>query len=399
MRILLLVDCYLPSTKSSAKQVHDLAVEITAAGHQAVVAAPDPSLERRGCRVTDEDGVTVLRVASGRVKGVMRPLRAINEWRLPSVMWRAGREFFERTPCDLVAYYSPTIFFGPLVRRLTACWGCRSYLILRDIFPQWAVDAGVLRRGGPAFLFFRRKELEQYAAADVIGVQSPANLRYFAEHGWDRRYRLEVLYNWMRLQQPDVPRTDDRQRLGLAGKVVFFYGGNLGVAQDVGNLLRLARGLEREPSAHVLLVGDGSEVPRLRREIADGGLGNITLHPAVDQARYLGMLSEFDVGLISLDRGLGTQNFPGKMLGYMYFGLPILASINPGNDLQEILERHGAGCVTINGDDELLLAHALHLARDAELRRRLGAAGRRLLETTFSAAEAARRLLAHAGPR
>lgn len=395
MRVLLLVDCYLPSTRSSAKLIHDLARELRRRGHEPVVAAPADGLDRPSL-LAEEDGVTVLRVRSGRVKDVPRLLRGINEWRLSSVMWRRARAFFEAHPAGLIVSYSPTIFFGALVARLKALWGCPAYLVLRDIFPQWAVDAGVLRRGGPAHRFFRRKELEQYRAADVIGVQSPANLRYFAEARLDREQRLEVLYNWTTLAEPDVPRTDYRRRLGLEGRVVFFYGGNIGVAQDMDNLLRLASRLARREEARFLLVGSGSEVPRLAAEIAKRGLTNVTQHPAVGQRDYLGMLSEFDVGLITLDRDLRTQNYPGKLLGYLYFGLPVLASINPGNDLGEILEQHGAGLVSINGEDELFRLHAERLAGDAELRREMGRRGRRLLETTFSVERAAAQILAAA---
>ena len=107
------------------------------------------------------------------------------------------------------------------------------------------------------------------------------------------------------------------------------------------------------------------------------------------------MLSEFDVGLISLDRGLRTQNFPGKLLGYMYHAMPILASINPGNDLKEILEGQQAGLVCMNGEDELFAAHARRLVRDENCRRQLGKNSRTLLENTFSVSRAAGQILAH----
>jgi len=194
MRILILVDCYLPSTKSSAKLVHDLAVEWVRQGHEPVVAAPDDALSTPS-EISSEEGVTVLRVRTGRIKGASKVRRAINEWRLPSVLWKAGKSFFRSHPCDLVVYYSPTIFFAPLVRRLKRMWRCSAVLVLRDIFPQWAVDAGVLRRGSLPWRFFRRVEFQQYAEADVICVQSPANLAYFEQQGLAGRYRLDVLYN------------------------------------------------------------------------------------------------------------------------------------------------------------------------------------------------------------
>jgi len=104
------------------------------------------------------------------------------------------------------------------------------------------------------------------------------------------------------------------------------------------------------------------------------------------------------VGLISLDRNLKTQNFPGKMLGYMYHGKPILASINPGNDLKGILEEHQAGLVFINGMDTALAEGARRLLRDRQLRDQLGRNARALLEKTFSSAHAAAQILSHFTP-
>jgi len=170
--------------------------------------------------------------------------------------------------------------------------------------------------------------LQQYAAADVIGVQTPANLQYFAEQLPHEPYRLEVLFNWTPLEEPNVPRSDYRSQLGLNDKVVFFFGGNLGVAQDMDNILRLAESLKTEPKATFLLVGEGSEVPRLKKAIEVKRLTNVLLLPAVAQQEYLGMLADVDIGLISLDKRLTTQNVPGKLMGYMQYSKPVLASVN-----------------------------------------------------------------------
>jgi len=397
MRILLLVVYYLPSPLSSAKLIHDLAREFRRLGHEPLVAAPDETV-RQACEVTVEDGMTVLRVRTGEIKAASRWMRAWREIMLSRAMWRQARAYLLLHPCDLVIYYSPTIFFGGLVKKLKKRFGCPSYLILRDIFPQWAVDAGVLRRGGLVHRFFLRKERQNYEAATVIGVQSPANLLYFSERGLERTYRLEVLYNWAAATHSDVSPGRYRRSLGLMDKVVFFYGGNIGVAQDMDNIIRLADRMRQEAEAHFLLVGDGSEVARLRALIAEKKLTNIDILPAVDQQAYLEMLSECDIGLISLDRNLKTQNFPAKMLSYMDQAKPILASINPGNDLREVLEANGAGLVCQNGDDEGFAGQARRLVKNGALRREMGKNARQLLETTFSVSGAAAQILSHFPP-
>jgi len=397
MNILILVDCYLPSTKASAKLIHDLACEFYHQGYTVTVVAPDDKLSAN-VLVTNEQGVRIVRFKTGKIKTASRFVRALNEMRLSSLLWKRGKSFFLKNCFDVIVYYTPSIFWGSIVKRLKDLYNCHSYLILRDIFPQWAVDAGILNEG-IIYRYFKWKETQNYNAADIIGVQSPANLLYFEENGTDGKYQLEVLYNWATLQEYNIPSENHRERLGLQGKVVFFYGGNIGIAQDMDNIIRLANNLRDESSAYFLLVGDGSEVSRLRDDIKSKGLTNIALHEAVEQQEYLSMLSEFDVGLISIARGLRTQNFPGKMLGYMYCSMPILASINPGNDLKTILELQQAGLVCINGDDERFAENAITLLENKDLRHRLGNNAHFLLKDKFSVSNAAKQIMSHFDPR
>lgn len=396
MKILIIVVYYLPSTQSSAKLIYDLATELRRQGHEPVVLAPDSDISG-DIQVTNEEGITVVRVRSGKIKNASKYVRTINEVRLSQMLWSRGKKFFRGNRCDLVICYSPSIFFGPLVKRLKKLYQCGSYLIMRDIFPQWALDMGLLKPG-MVFNYFKRKELENYDAADIIGIQSPGNFHYYREKGLDKKYRLEVLYNWVTLSERDVEFKNYRKRLSLDGKVVFFYGGNVGVAQDMDNIVRLAERLVDEPRAFFLIVGDGSEVERLRGLIAEKGLKNIVLLDAVDQFEYLAMLSEFDVGLITLDHKLKTHNFPGKMLGYMSNSMPTLASVNPDNDLTVLFDTIKAGFVCINGEDDKLTEYALLLVQDPELRKELGRNSRRLLETTFSVEQAASQILSHFPP-
>jgi glycosyltransferase involved in cell wall biosynthesis len=391
VRILIIVDCYFPTTKSSAKLVHDLGVEMRQRGHDVVVLAPSESLGK-AFELTEEDGLSIARVRTGKIKGAALLLRGLREARLSRTLWNGARGFLKANPCDLIIFYSPSIFFGSLVARLKALWNAPAYLILRDIFPQWAVDAGVLKEG-LAYRYFRRRELQQYDAANVIGVQTPANLRYFSEQPADRSYRLEVLLNWTPVEEA-VPSTGGhRQRLALDGKVVFFFGGNIGVAQDMDNIVRLAESLRAYSTAHFLLVGEGSEVERLKTLIKVKNLQNIQILPAVGQQEYLAMLKEFDIGLISLDKRLTTQNVPGKLMGYMQFSKPVLASLNQGNDLKEMLESAKAGFCVINGDDEGLSDAAVRLLESAELREAMGRSSHQLLRDKFDAAKAAETIL------
>jgi len=393
MRLLLVSDCCYPSTKSSAKLMHDLAAEFARQGHDVTLLAisNDPPMPTE---ILAMEGYRLFRVCAGRTKGAGKVTRAVNEILFPSIVWRAAGAWLRAYPHDMIIYYSPSIFFGPLVAKLKRLWKVPSYLILRDIFPDWAREAGVLS-GGPAYRFFKWREQVNYDAADVVAVQSPANLAAFARYNPHRRDRMEVLFNWTDTALP--PHGNHRQRLGLDGKIVFFYGGNIGVAQDMDNLLRLAVSLGDEPRAYFLLVGSGTEAARLARAAETEGLRNFRVMQACGQQEYLEMLQEFDIGLITLDRRLQSANVPGKLLGYLQCGMPTLASVNPGNDLADILRESGAGLVSINGEDALLHANARRLVQDDALRAQMGAAARRLQARHFDVATAARQILSAFG--
>lgn len=395
MRLLLIVDDYLPaSIKIAAKMMHDLALECIACGHEVTVCTVDDTLQVP-CVVDELDGVQVLRYRTGAIKNVSKVKRAINETLLSYRAWKILNHYFKNNHHDLIVYYSPTIFFGPLVKKLKALWQCRSFLILRDIFPQWVVDNGLIKKYSPVYFYFRLFELINYNAASVIAVQSPSNLMYFRN---SRKYssRLDVLYNWSSVASLPARKNIYREKLGLIGKVVFFYGGNIGHAQDMMNLVRLARSLKDFPNAHFIFVGKGDEVALIENAILIDKLTNITYLPAVNQTEYEQMLSEFDVGLFSLHKDHKTHNFPGKLLGYMKRSLPILGSVNRGNDLEMVISEAKAGFVSLNGSDAELLKHALQFIHSAELRGQMGRNAFQLLQDQFSVKTAAQKILSQA---
>lgn len=394
MRILLVVVYYSPSTTSAAQMMHDLATELVRQGHEVMVATPTSAI-KGAIDVAVEDGVTVLRIKSGEMKKANKAIRLWRESRLSVTMWRRAREIFRNNPCDLIVFYSPTIFFGDLVRRLKMLWNCPSYLVHRDIFPQWAVDLGVFRRGGLLHRYLNYKEVAHYDAADVIGVEAPGNLLYFDKVFPRRNYRTEVLYNWISGTREAAGDSNWRKKLGLEGKVVFCYGGNIGVGQDLDNIVRLASSLGEHNDIFFLLVGSGSEVQRLNIEIERLGLKNMKIIAPLPQEQYMQCLAELDVGIVSLDKRLHSNNFTGKVLGYVSCGKPVLASVNPNNDVIDFLRRADAGVACVNGDDERLREAALLLATDPPVRERMGRNARAFCQSTFSTRAVAFQILSH----
>lgn len=392
MRICIVVDDYLPlSKKVAGKMMHDLAVEFLSRGHKVTVITPDSGLKKK-FEISKLDGVTVCRFHSGEIKNVSMLKRAINETLLGYWAWKFCKSYLNENPHDLIVYYSPTIFWGTLIRKLKKMWGIPSYLVLRDFYPQMFFDEGLISEHSPIGYYFKFFEWLSYRAADTIGIESPKNLEWFSKNKSVNK-PLEVLYNWAVDKPASLEAAQYREDLGLQNKVVYFYGGNIGPQQDMMNIIRLASAMRDEEKAHFVLVGEGFALQMVRDAIEKENLKNMTLLPPVSQDEYINMLSAFDVGLFSLNRNHTTHNIPGKLLGYMAQEKPILGSINHDNDLHSILEQSEAGLITTNGDDEAFLNNALKLMHNFDLRKTMGRNSKKLLKDLFSVQRAADTIL------
>lgn len=390
MRIFLIVDDYMPdSIKVAAKMMHELACEFLNQGHEVTVITPSPQLKSK-VEISKLNGVTVCRFKSGEIKNVGKIKRAINETLLSNYAWNNFNNYFQENPHDLIVYYSPTIFWGGLIVRLKKLWNVPSYLILRDLFPQWAIDQGLIKSGSVVEKYFRYFEKRNYAAADIIGLMSQKNLEWFDKTVKTGK-KTEVIYNWAS-NEPVRAESSYKETLGLVNKTVYFYGGNIGHAQDMMNIVRLAKNMQNESKAYFVLVGTGDEVELVQTAIKKEQINNMVLLPSVSQDEFKQMLSEFDIGLFTLHKEHRTHNFPGKLLGYMVQELPILGSINKDNDLKEIVEEANAGLISINGDDEELLKNARKLLDD-DYRLKIGQNASKLLTSTFSVETATKQIL------
>ena len=343
MQIALVADVFPPLRSSGAVQLRDLSREMVRQGHVLTVMIPAYELDRPWL-LEDMNGVQVLRLKAPKTKDTNYVRRTIGEFLMPFVMLRNLRKSPLADVCwDGVVWYSPTIFLGPFANALKKTGSCRSYLIIRDIFPEWAADMGLMGRGLP-YRFFKAIARYQYSVADVIGVQTQGNLPYFAEWINQTGRRVEVLQNWL-ADSPDVGCSICVAAGTLAGRMIFVYAGNMGVAQGMDVLIHLAERVRYRKDIGFLFVGRGSDAQKLRVEAKSRGLDNVEFYDEIDPSEISGLYAQCHVGIVALDPRHKTHNIPGKFLTYMQAGLPVLASINPGNDLAELILREGVGRV------------------------------------------------------
>lgn len=351
MKVLLVADTFPPSRNSGAVQLRDLAREFTRQGHQVTVMLPSAS-QSVAWLIEDVDGVQVLRLKAPKTKDISYIRRTLGEIIMPwAMLWNLKKSPLAKDKWDGLVWYVPSIFFGPLVRKIMRTSSCKGYLIVRDIFPEWVVDMGLMHKG-LAYKFFSWIAGHQYKLANTIGVQSKGNLIYF-DKIYESEAKVEVLFNW--LAQPNPVKSVFRlEESVLSGRKVFVYAGNMGIAQGMDILIGLAEKFLPRNDVGFIFVGRGSELKRLRLKALDLKLDNVLFLDEISSDEILDIYRQCAVGLVSLDARHKSHNIPGKFLSYLQSGLPVIASVNSGNDLIDLINSEKIGIACGNNDLEEL---------------------------------------------
>lgn len=359
MKLILVADTFPPLRTSGAVQLRDLSRELVHQGHHLTVCLPSWDINVPWL-LEEIDEIEILRLKSPKTKDLNYLLRTINEFLMPYSMMRG----FKKSPLckknwDGIIWYSPSIFHGPFIKMLKHNSSCKGYLIVRDIFPEWALDMGLMSKGLP-YRFFNAIAQYQYSIADFIGVQSPGNKVYFRKWAHNPGRYLQVLNNWLR-ESSKIECSIRIAETDFADRKVFVYAGNMGIAQDIDILIDLARLFHTRSDIGFLFVGRGADVNRLKNKVNNLELSNILFFDEVHPDEIPDLYSQCTIGIVSLDARHKSHNIPGKFLTYMQSGLPVLAKVNHGNDLVKIIQDQEVGQVSDSNDlNELkLLAEKL----------------------------------------
>lgn len=347
MRVALLADVFPPQRTSGAVQLRDLSAEFAKAGHQicVIVAASDID---KPYQLTELNGVQVLRLKTLQTREVKYVRRTFAELSMPIFMlinlWKSP---IWKCKFDLVIWYSPTIFLGLLAYVLKRKNNCKSYLIIRDIFPEWAVDMGLIRKNSLPYLFFKIFAEIQYFCADIIGIQSEGNRKYFKKWAIRPNKKLEILDNWL---APIISKSSSIkiENTKLNGRFIFVYAGNMGVAQGLESIIFSLNQLQFRQDIGFIFVGRGSEATRFSKRIAE--LDNALFFDEIDPYEVPNFLTQCHAGIVSLDTKHHSHNIPGKFITYMQAGLPVLAKVNIDNDLLKLVNTRKLGLCYASDD-------------------------------------------------
>lgn len=297
------------------------------------------------------DHARLLRVATGKVQKTNIIRKGIETLLIERRFKKAIKETFSDIRYDLIIYSTPPITLVGAVEYIKKRDQAKTYLLLKDIFPQNAVDLGMMRTHGitaPLYWFFRRKEKKLYALSDRIGCMSQANVDYVLKHNPEiLPEKVEICPNCIEVQDmrlDESEREQIRKKYGIPlDKVVFVYGGNLGRPQGIPFIIECLRTQLNNERAYFLIVGDGTEFPKLQTFFDEMKPGNMKLMKRLPKDDYDRMIAACDVGMIFLDYHFTIPNFPSRLLSYMQAGLPVLACTDSNTDIGETIVDGGFG--------------------------------------------------------
>ncbi|MBD5310869.1 MAG: glycosyltransferase family 4 protein [Bacteroides sp.] len=327
----------------------DLMREFIARGHDVFIASPIERRFRKQTHLIDFPLCQILKIRTLNLQKTNIIEKGIGTLLLEYQFDNAIKKYWGDIKFDLVLYATPPITFNRVIERIKKRCGCRSYLMLKDIFPQNAVDIGMMKEGGLLHCMFRKKEVRLYEISDRIGCMSPANCEYVLKHNPTvDPSKVELCPNSITPIEIPVLSEDERVTLLMklsipTDKTLFIYGGNLGKPQGLDFLLKVIEANENREDSYIVVVGSGTEYPKIARWFEVNNPVNSKLLSALPKQEYDNLVRACHVGLIFLDPRFTIPNFPSRLLSYLENSMPVLLATDVNTDMGRIAEGEDFG--------------------------------------------------------
>ena len=332
----------------------DLMRKFAANGHKVYVVSPFERRMNRKTELFNSVGVNILGVKTLNIQKAKFVEKGIGTLLLEYQYARAVRKYLKDIKFDMVLYSTPPITLNKVIRYVKQRFNARSYLLLKDIFPQNAVDLRMFSERSILYRWFRRKERQLYMLSDKIGCMSPENVDYLLKHNPDiDPQNVHVNPNSIELTIPttEIEKTATRIKYGIpTDRMVFIYGGNLGKPQGIDFLLQVLEFYRNNDNLFFVIAGSGTEYDRVHNWFANHNPDNAVLLSHIPKPEYDMLVGSCDVGLIFLDKRFTIPNYPSRLLSYLEYRMPIIVASDKSTDIGRIAEQNGYGFWSESGD-------------------------------------------------
>jgi glycosyltransferase involved in cell wall biosynthesis len=358
---------------------HDLLREFVKKGYEITVVCPLERSTNISSRVIVGSNFTIVQVKTLNFQKCNIFEKGLAMLSLNFLFKKAMVRYINECKFDLILYSTPPITLIRLISWLKSKNGARTYLLLKDIFPQNAVDMEYFRKYGLFHRYFSMVEKQLYKISDKIGCMSQANVDYLIRLHPELKEKVEINPNSVDLTRiPIVKETKEqiRRKWNIPNDaVVFIYGGNLGKPQGVEFLLQIIDRYINDTKAYFLIVGDGTEFEKLHFWFKSNNPINAQLLKKIPKPEFDSLARNCDVGLILLRKEFTIPNFPSRLLTYLENKLPICAFTDNISDIGIIAQNNGFGLRMEYGELEEAIINIDRLINDFSLRKEMGTNG------------------------
>ena len=399
MKILLISAYFPPDTGSAAHLFYELGIGLVKMDHDVTVLTSFPGYhthgdiskyKRKKWMTEKMDGISVARAWVPQFPRHIPAGRAL--WQFSCAISFA-LSTFKLPVFDVVIVYSPPLPLGYTGWFLKKRKRVPYILNVQDLFPQSAIDLGILKNK-VLIKLFESMERWIYRHADLITVHSPGNRNHVVMKGAPP-HSVEVMPNWVDTDfiTPGERMNGFRKEFDLGDKFIVSFAGVIGYSQDIDVIIGAADILREKNDIFFLIVGDGVEKERLENKASSMGLSNVMFFPMQPRDKYPSVLHASDVCLATLHKGVRTPVVPSKILSIMAAGKPVIACMHLGGDAPKLVEKAGCGYILPPEDPRILADHILKLYNNKGLKEEMGGKGRMYAEKELSLSIAAERYL------
>lgn len=367
-------------------------------GHSVSVAATHHENAQSERDLTEENGISVLRIHSGKIMKTSYLKKAIVLLTLGGKLKKAIYRNFGNERFDLIIAPTPPITLSVLYKKLKRKYQASFYLLLKDIWPQDAVDQNVFKKHSIPWIYFRLFEKRLYKVADYIGTMSPLGAKYIrSKNSFIPLHKVEVCPNSIRPANVISNKSghEIRDKYGIPRDAcVFIFSGNLGVGHGLHFLLEAFQALSDYSGAYFVIGGAGTHYSFLESKLAETSPGNVFLYNWLPREDFEKILTTSDVGLILLNKYTSPQ-FPSRLLSYLEYSKAVLCAVNDRTDIGTIVEQEGCGRTVNHGDLESFLDAVRFLSEHPEERKRMGENSRNLIMDRYTVSHSYKIIMNH----
>lgn len=396
MNILFLTIAW-PQKQDEHNLYTDLLEYFARQGHNVVVVCSSESRYGKETRIAEERGMKVLYVRTGNLTKISFIKKGISNLMLGRQFKQAIRSHLSDESFDLILMSTPPITLSGVYADLKKIFNAKTYLLLKDIWPQGIADVGAIKQNGLIYKYFSYQEQRLYAASDYIGCMSPANIQYIKTHNRIPDTTLvEENPNSIRIRKYTVQKRREvfaKYNIPI-DRCIFIAGGNFGIPQGIPQFLSMLDKIDLS-GAFFLFVGDGTEAENIRKYVRNHSDMPIAFISRLPKDEYEQICESADVGLILLDGRYTIPNFPSRLLSYLENRLPVLCCTDSCTDIGKIVEEHNCGRHIQREDNQNLESVIHELSSDNELREIMGKNSFKLLKSHYTVGHSYKIIIKH----